>query len=137
MAVLKDSRGVPFLENEFNRPVSVGGISYPSAENAFQALRFPDMASRRKLAAMPTRQARAYGERFAPKGKYAFFDAGRAMAAVLAAKFSDRELAAALAETYPEPLAGIDAVRGTGTALERIRSEIIERGETGCPTTSP
>lgn len=52
------------LENKYPSPITYDGITYPSAENAFQATRFKDYSERRRFSYFAPYEAEYKGAKF-------------------------------------------------------------------------
>lgn len=64
MAVDRFDGGYRFLSNFYPCPVTVGDITYPSAEHAYQASKTREFAIRNRVAALPTPgEAKRFGRR--------------------------------------------------------------------------
>lgn len=93
-----------FLSNFYPLPLEYGGITYPTAEHAFQAYKSLDIATRRLFADVTTpAQAKAMGRRVSLRPDWETVKDG-VMFEILTEKFRDPWLADALVKTGDEVL---------------------------------
>jgi len=125
---------VAWLRNDYRQDITVGGITYPTLEHAYQASKTKDRSLKRQISETDeVRAARRLG-RENPQGDD--FDREKAMEALLRLKFSDKALGEMLANTGSAPIVmeGYDDFWGTGNTsdgqnmmgemLQTIRSEL-------------
>ena len=88
-----------FLSNYYTSPISYEGLTYPTLEAAFQAAKTTDPALRKQIAeASHPAEARRLGRRLKLRPDWNAMRV-EVMRELLAAKFSDPELASQLLET--------------------------------------
>lgn len=93
-----------FLSNFYRSPISFDGLTYPTAEHAFQAAKTDNRAEKIVIAAASTpTQAKQLGRRVALKPGWHQYWRYEAMISILEVKFSG-ELADRLARTVPHAL---------------------------------
>ena len=88
-----------FLSNYYNSPISYEGLTYPTLEAAFQAAKTTDPVLRKQIAEAPhPAEARRLGRRLKLRLNWNAMRV-EVMRELLAAKFSNLELASQLIET--------------------------------------
>lgn len=94
-----------FLSNFYPCRVTVDGITYPTAEHAFQAAKTLDYRERRRIADLPTPgEAKRAGRRLKLRDDWELIK-GREMRKIIKAKFRrNPELAEKLLATFPREL---------------------------------
>jgi hypothetical protein len=93
-----------FLSNFYERPVTIGGITFPTAEHAFQAAKCANAGDVARIHSMATPGgAKRMGRKITMRSDWeeVKFDA---MVAVVSAKFQNRELADKLVATGDQEL---------------------------------
>lgn len=131
-----------FLSNMSPSPITIDGITYPSVENAFHAMKTVDPAERLKLSKMSSFDARQSGRRVALEGGVEGWNARRVptMLQLLRIKFTDPELRKKLLATgdayLEEGLPAKDTFWGVvdgrgenmlGKLLMQVRDEVRTR----------
>jgi ribA/ribD-fused uncharacterized protein len=92
-----------FLSNFYPSPLVYQGITYPTAEHAYQAQKTDKEHIKRKIASLPTPgQAKRYGAKIDPLPDFWANTRESIMYQIVAAKFADPELAALLLSTGDE-----------------------------------
>ena len=124
---------VEWLRNDYRQNITVGGLTYPTIEHAYQASKTKDRDLKIKISDTDgVREARRLGRANVQSEN---FDREAAMRALLHLKFSDSTLGEMLANTGSAPIVmeGYDEFWGTGNGdgqntmgemLQDIRSEL-------------
>jgi predicted NAD-dependent protein-ADP-ribosyltransferase YbiA (DUF1768 family) len=105
---------VEWLRNDYRKDITIGGITFPTLEHAYQASKTKDRAIKLTIAtAESVREARKIGRTLKKSDD---FGAEAAMAVLLRQKFSDTDLGEMLAKTGSVPITmeGYDEYWGTG-----------------------
>jgi len=124
---------ISWLRNDYLSDITVGRITYPTVEHAYQASKFEDVALRKTISESALKVARKIGNTNPVREK---FNREASMETFLRLKFNDPELGDLLANTGADPIImeGYDDFWGTGRIgngqnilgkiLESIRSEL-------------
>lgn len=105
---------IEWLRNDYRKDITVGGITFPTLEHAYQASKTKDRSIRQQIANTESiREARKIGRSLKKRED---FDAEETMTILLRQKFSDKDLGEMLAKIGSEPIVmeGYDDFWGTG-----------------------
>jgi predicted NAD-dependent protein-ADP-ribosyltransferase YbiA (DUF1768 family) len=119
---------IDWLRNDYRMEITVGGITYPTLEHAYQASKLKDRSLRLQIANTDSiRDARRIGKNYPERDN---FDNRAIMGALLQIKFRDVELADRLARTGSVPIVmeGYNEFWGTGADGngENVMGELIQ-----------
>ena len=92
-----------FLSNFYETPITYNGITYPSAEVAFQAQKTLDKDEQLKMSLMTSNESKKYGRKLTLRDNWDNIKLG-AMSDICRAKFEDPNLRDLLCKTYPHQL---------------------------------
>ena len=125
---------ISWLRNDYRQYITIGGITYPTLEHAYQASKTKDRAIRQQISDTDgVREARKIGRTITQSE---IFDREKTMEALLHQKFADENLGLQLAQTGSAPIVmeGYDDFWGIGEfgagqnmmgeILQNIRSEL-------------
>jgi len=125
---------ISWMRNDFRKDITVGGITYPTLEHAYQAAKTKDRGVKQQIADTDSvREARRIGRSIQQNDG---FDREAAMEALQRLKYTDKDLGEMLARTGSDPIVmeGYDGFWGTGDdgngqdvmggILQTIRTEL-------------
>jgi N-glycosidase YbiA len=138
---------ISWMRSDYRKDITVGGITYPTLEHAYQASKTKDRSVKRQIADTDSvRDARKIGRSLQQSDN---FDRETVMAVLQRLKYTDKDLGEMLAHTGSEPIVmeGYDDFWGTGEdgngqdvmggLLQSIRSELqivygVDVDDDGC-----
>ena len=124
---------VYWLRNDYVKDITIGSITYPTLEHAYQAAKFSDRSIKLQIASVTVKEARNIGRK---NKQIDDFDRFLIMGILQRTKLHDPELGQKLANTGSAPIVmeGYDEYWGTGSSglgqntlgeiLQDIRSEL-------------
>ena len=119
---------IDWLRNDYRRDITIGGMTFPTLEHAYQASKSKDREVWKQIANTESvREARKIGRRL---NKRSDFDGEVTMMLLLRQKFSEKDLGEMLAKTGTAPIVmeGYDEFWGTGNEGEgqNVMGELMQ-----------